>query len=84
MAPPEQEGSADDMSTTPLLRIITPDTTPEEIAALVAVFSALGGGDAAPEPQRSLWAAPIRGMRTAPGRSMAPGRGAWRASGLPS
>lgn len=67
----------------PALRIITPDTTPEEVAAIVAVFSALGGGEPAPEPARSLWASPERTMRTAPGRSLAAGRGAWRASGLP-
>ncbi|GAB4010319.1 acyl-CoA carboxylase subunit epsilon [Nocardioides ultimimeridianus] len=67
----------------PALRIVTPDTTPEEIAAIVAVFSALGGGEPAPEPTRSLWASPERTMRTAPGRSLAAGRGAWRASGLP-
>jgi hypothetical protein len=33
---------------------------------------------------RSLWAAPARGMRTTPGRTLPHGRGAWRASGLPS
>ena len=67
----------------PALRIITPDTTPEEVAAIVAVFSALGGGEAAPEPARSLWASADRNMRIVPGRSLAAGRGAWRASGLP-
>ncbi len=67
----------------PLLRVVTPDTTPEEVAAIVAVLSALGGGAPAPEPPRSEWASPARGVRTTPGRTLAHGRGAWRASGLP-
>ena len=28
----------------PVLRVLTPDATPEQVAALVAVFSALGSG----------------------------------------
>ncbi|QSR27605.1 hypothetical protein CFH99_18435 [Nocardioides aromaticivorans] len=67
----------------PLLRIVTPDTTPEEVAAIVAVLSALGGGAPAPEPPRSEWANPARQVRSTPGRTLAQGRGAWRASGLP-
>ncbi|MGN6161883.1 MAG: acyl-CoA carboxylase subunit epsilon [Marmoricola sp.] len=63
----------------PLLRIVTPGTTPEEVAAIVAVFSSLGG--AAPEAPkaRSAWAAPARRMRG----SLPTGRGGWRLSGLP-
>lgn len=67
----------------PLLRIVTPDTTPEEVAAIVAVLSALGGGAPASEPPRSEWANPARQVRFTPGRALAHGRGAWRASGLP-
>ncbi|MCX6400428.1 MAG: acyl-CoA carboxylase subunit epsilon [Propionibacteriales bacterium] len=67
----------------PLLRIITPDTTPEEVAAIVAVFSALGGGTPAEAPVTSEWASPARKQRTYPGRAPAHGRGAWRASALP-
>jgi hypothetical protein len=78
----EAQGGAVE-ETKPLLRIVTPNTTPEEVAAIVAVFAAMGGGEPAPEPPRSLWASPERGMRTAPGRALAAGRGAWRASGLP-
>ena len=64
---------------TPLLRVVNPDATPEEIAALVAVFSALGSGQA-PEPARTPeW----RSHR----RKLTPvfphGPGGWRASGLP-
>ncbi|WP_202033289.1 acyl-CoA carboxylase subunit epsilon [Nocardioides sp. WS12] len=67
----------------PLLRIITPSTTPEEVAAIVAVFSALGGDAPAEEPVKSEWASPARKLRTYPGRAPAHGRGAWRASALP-
>ncbi|MFT4288430.1 acyl-CoA carboxylase subunit epsilon [Nocardioides sp.] len=64
------------MTEQPLLRIITPSTTSEEIAAIVTVLASLGGGEpAAPEP-RSEWASPARRMRGAPATS-------WRASGLP-
>ncbi|HWJ80742.1 MAG TPA: acyl-CoA carboxylase subunit epsilon [Nocardioides sp.] len=62
----------------PVLRVVNPDATPEEIAAVVAVFSALGGGEPAPAPPRSEWANPVRRMR-APHRH---GPGAWRASAL--
>lgn len=67
----------------PVLRVITPDTTAEEVAAIVAVLSALGGGGPAPEPPRSEWAHPVRGVRSTPGRGLPHGRGAWRSSGLP-
>ncbi len=63
----------------PLLRVITPDATPEQIAALVAVFASLGGGEEAPEPPRSQWSAPARRMR----QPLRPGPGGWRASALP-
>ncbi|WP_110206295.1 acyl-CoA carboxylase subunit epsilon [Nocardioides daejeonensis] len=61
----------------PLLRVVNPDATPEEIAAIVAVFSALGstGGATAPKPRRE-WAAPRRTHRV----PLFPGRGGWRAS----
>ena len=65
--------------TTPFLRVVNPDATPEEIAAVVAVFSALGGGAPAPAPPRSEWADPARRMRG----HLAHGSGSWRASGLP-
>lgn len=62
----------------PLLRVLDPNTTPEEIAALVAVFSALGSAPAStPRRPRSLWAAPR------PVSAPHHGAGAWRASGLP-
>jgi hypothetical protein len=64
----------------PLLRVVNADATPEEIAALVAVFSALGsaGGPPPTKPRRS-WNLPARGVRT----THRWGAGAWRSSGLP-
>ena len=61
------------------LRIVNADATPEEVAAVVAVLSALGGGQPEPTQPRSQWAAPHRGVR----RTLPHGRGAWRSSGLP-
>ncbi len=64
----------------PVLRIVNADATPEEVAALVAVFTALGsGGGEAPRRPRSSWSNPARGVR----RTHRHGPGAWRASGLP-
>ncbi|MCD6639035.1 MAG: acyl-CoA carboxylase subunit epsilon [Nocardioides sp.] len=63
----------------PLLRVVNPDATAEEVAALVAVFSALGSGQApAPKPKR-VWGAPERLVR----QPVAFGRGAWRGSAMP-
>jgi hypothetical protein len=63
----------------PLLRIVSGNPTPEEVAALVAVLAASGGGEA-PAPRRTpAWSRPQRLVRSTP----APGPGAWRASGLP-
>jgi hypothetical protein len=62
----------------PVLRIVNADATAEEVAAIVAVFSALGAPTApAPRPV-SRWAAQHR-LRT----PVHAGRGGWRASGLP-
>ncbi|MFS3128189.1 acyl-CoA carboxylase subunit epsilon [Nocardioides sp. Bht2] len=64
----------------PLLRVVNADATPEEIAAIVAVFSALGSG-AAPAPKRRTpeWSRPVRRHRAA----VSHGAGGWRSSGLP-
>ena len=62
----------------PLLKVIDHNATPEEVAAIVAVFAALGStGEAPKKKERSLWAAPR--LRT----PLHPGPGAWRAIGLP-
>ena len=76
----EPKDRASAASSAPVLRVVNPDATPEEVAALVAVFSALGSaaGEAPRRPQPS-WNHPARAraVRTA----YAPG--AWRSSGLP-
>ncbi|GAA4804008.1 acyl-CoA carboxylase subunit epsilon [Nocardioides caeni] len=68
---------------TPLLRVITPNTTPEEVAAIVAVLSAMGGSAPAPAAPVREWASPARAARSTAVRGFPHGRGAWRASGLP-
>jgi hypothetical protein len=70
-------------ATGPLLRVVNPDATPEEVAAIVAVLASLGGGEVAPQPPRSEWAGPERAVRSTAVRPLPHGRGAWRASGLP-
>jgi hypothetical protein len=62
----------------PILRVINPDATPEEIAALVAVFSSLGTSAPRRRP-RPEWSAPHRLVRSTPQH----GPGGWRASSLP-
>ena len=66
----------------PFLQVVRGDATPEEIAALVAVLTAraAAAGAAGPPARRpSEWARRARLVR----RPVAPGPGAWRASGLP-
>ncbi len=62
----------------PLLRVVSPDATPEEIAALVAVFASLGGEEPPPR-RRPEWNRPARQHRT----TLPHGPGAWRGSALP-
>jgi len=69
--------TTDDPSPTPPLRLVRGDATPEEVAAVMAVLSAVSGS--APEPAApnpSQWAARERAVR----RPLHPGPGAWRAS----
>jgi hypothetical protein len=66
---------------TPLLRVLTPGATDEEVAALVAVVSAMAAAGA---EQRSLGPAPAWSAHARKVRSThLHGRGGWRASGLP-
>lgn len=68
------------MTQPPLLRVVSGNATPEEIAAIVAVLTAASAGDqATPAPRRSLWTDSAR----VPGSRLSPGPGAWRASSLP-
>ena len=63
----------------PALRIVNADATPEEVAAIVAVFAALQS-EPAPAPRRTPeWAAPHRLVR----RTLPHGPGGWRSSALP-
>ena len=63
----------------PLLRVVDSHATPEEIAALVAVFAALGGDEAAPPRHPPEWQAHHRRVRA----NHPHGPGGWRSSGLP-
>ena len=74
------DGDERGTSEVPVLRVVTPDATREEIAALVAVFSALGSEESpAPRRRPRVWNAPSRLVR----RTYPHGPCAWRASGLP-
>lgn len=65
---------------TPILKVVNAEATPEEIAALVAVFSALGSSTGTTAPRRTPeWSQPARRVRT----PVAHGPGGWRASSLP-
>lgn len=59
---------------------IVGDATPEQVAALVAVLSGLGGGEEEPAPaSTSRWASRERLVR----HDVHAGPGGWRASALP-
>lgn len=65
----------------PVLRLVRGDASAEELAALVAVLAAAGGGPTAPPAPgpRPRWNDPARLLGLAP----APGPGAWRAGSGP-
>ncbi len=72
-----------DASQQPVLRVITPDATDEEVAAVLAVVLARAGGTAEAEPAAtSTWAdraARLRGVRGV----FSSGRDGWRTSYWP-
>lgn len=71
---------ADNESTQPLLRVVSGDPTPEELAIVIALVTARGGAVKPREPKRlSLWAS--KGRQTRP--SLGAGLGSWRASSMP-
>ncbi|WP_370892673.1 acyl-CoA carboxylase subunit epsilon [Janibacter sp. GXQ6167] len=55
------------------------DASEEQLAALLAVLSGLGGGEEPAPSARSQWGHPQRAMRT----TFPVGPGGWRLSGLP-
>jgi hypothetical protein len=68
--------------TTPALRVVKGDPTPEELAALVAVISARAAAAGTPEPETgraSDWASYWRNVR----RPLQHGPGRWRTSAFP-
>jgi hypothetical protein len=73
-------GSAEASSSQPLLRIIAGNPSPEEVAAVTVVLTAItgGGGDGPAQPKASIggWADPAAGLR----RPLRSGPGGWRAS----
>ena len=75
----EETPEASSRNSEPVLRVITPNTTAEEVAAIVAVLSGLGGSAAPERKPQSAWASPARKVRT----PMAHGPAGWRLSGLP-
>lgn len=62
----------------PALQILTPNATPEEVAALVAVLSSISTAEPARRPT-SQWSAHRRNLTP----SYPHGPAGWRASGLP-
>jgi acyl-CoA carboxylase epsilon subunit len=77
--PTTADGADSAAADKPVLRIVSGDATAEEVAALVAVLSALQT-TAAPAPRPTpAWSAPHRKVRT----TLPHGRGGWRSSALP-
>jgi hypothetical protein len=76
---PQPEGGQRE-ATPALLKVVSPNATPEEIAALVTVLAALGGDEPAPKRRTPPeWQSPSRTVR----RTLPHGPGGWRSSGLP-
>jgi hypothetical protein len=64
----------------PPLFVVRGEASPEEVAALVAVFQGLAAARVEPPPRpRSEWAAPHRRLRAA----LPSGPGGWRSSSMP-
>ncbi len=76
VTPPDDQPGSEQQ---PLLRVVNADATPEEIAALVAVFASLGAAAEAPPRRTPAWSAHHRRVRPVHRH----GPGGWRASGLP-
>ena len=68
-----------EQQTQPMLTVLSPHATPEEVAALTAVLASLGTDGEPPAPRRPEWQAPHRKLR----QTHRHGPGGWRSSGLP-
>ena len=81
MSTEQQSDSSDAQPTAAAGPVITVlgDASTEQVAALVAVLSSLGGGEEPAAPMRSQWGHPERAMRV----TFPVGLGGWRLSGLP-
>lgn len=66
-------------TTQPFLRVVNSNATPEEIAALVAMFASLGGEPAPARRRTPEWSAHHRKVR----QTLPHGPGGWRSSALP-
>ncbi len=76
---PEQPETDATAPTGPRIEVLG-DASPEQVAALVAVLSGLGGGaEEAPAGPPSAWSSPERLVRP----PVHPSRAGWVASGLP-
>jgi hypothetical protein len=75
----EAAATTDTQPTPPVLRIVNADATPEEVAAIVAVFSALQAAPALAPRRTPEWSAHHRKVR----RTLPHGPGGWRSSALP-
>jgi len=73
------DSSPEPTSGPPLLQIVRGDATPEEVAAVVAVFAALSSAQPPARRPVRAWSAPHRGVR----RTLPHGPGGWRSSALP-
>lgn len=76
---PEPQPTAGLVEPQPLLKIISKNATPEEIAALVAVFASLGSAAAPARRRTPEWRAHHRKLRP----PVIHGPGGWRSRGLP-
>ncbi|MDI6912525.1 acyl-CoA carboxylase epsilon subunit [Nocardioides sp.] len=63
----------------PLLRVVRGDATPEEVAAVVALFAALRSTEPPARRPAPVWGANHRRVRQA----LPHGPGGWRSSALP-
>ncbi len=79
MSTPTHDPQPESTPQPPLLKVLTPNATAEEIAALVAVVASLGGDEASTTRRTPEWQAHHRKVRA----TLPHGPGGWRSSALP-